>query len=75
MVLEQLEYLYKNPHYLDYLRYNPRWYKILYHDPEMFSEFIKEANNNLHITKKDTIKDFNKKLSFASSLLQYLAKK
>lgn len=75
MVLEQLQYLYNNPQYLEYLRYNPRWYKILYHDPTMFNEFINEANVKLHITKKDTIKDLNKKLSFASSLLQYLAKK
>ena len=75
MVLEQLQYLYRNPNYLEYLRYNPRWYKILYHDSEMFVEFINEANTNLHLTKKDTLKDFNKKLSFASSLIQYLVKK
>ena len=75
MVLEQLQYLYSNPQYLEYLRYNPRWYKILYHDPDMFTEFINEANSKLHLTKKDTILDWNKKLSFASSLLQYLAKK
>jgi hypothetical protein len=75
MVLEQLEYLYKNPHYLEYLRYNPRWYKILYYDSDMLKDFINEANTNLHLRKRDTLLEFNKKLSFVSSLMQYLAKK
>ena len=75
MVLKQLEYLYENPPYLNYLRYNPRWYKILHYEPSLFSDFINEANLKMHLTKKDTLKDFNKKLSFVSSLMQYLAKK
>lgn len=69
------KYLYDNPIYLEYLRYNPRWYKILHYDPDKFSSFIEEANQKLHLTKKDTIIEFNKKLSFVSSLMQYLAKK
>lgn len=75
MVLEHLKYLYDNPIYLDYLRNNPRWYKILYYNPEMFNEFIKEANEKLHLTSKDSLNDFSKKLSFVSTLMQYLAKK
>jgi hypothetical protein len=75
MVLKQLEYLYDNPLYLNYLRYNPKWYKILYYEPSMFVDFINEANEKMHLTRKDTLKDFNKKLSFVSSLMQYLAKK
>ena len=75
MVLETLEFLYANPHYLNYLRNNPRWYKILYYEPKMFDEFIKEADIKMHLTKKDTLTSFNKKLSFVSSLMQYLAKK
>ena len=75
MVLKQLEYLYENPMYLDYLRHNPRWYKILHYEPLLFDDFILEANEKLHLTRKDTLKDFNKKLSFVSSLMQYLAKK
>lgn len=69
------KYLYDNPLYLEYLRYNPRWYKILHYDPSMFDSFISEANQKMHLTKKDSIAEFNKKLSFVSSLMQYLAKK
>ena len=69
------KFFYENPMYLDYLRYHPRWYKILYYDPTMMELFMQEANTNLHLTKKDTIIEFNKKLSFVSSLMQYLAKK
>ena len=75
MVLKHLEYLYANPTYLDYLRNNPRWYKILHYDPSMFEAFIEEANRELHLTKRDSLLEFNKKLSFVSSLMQYLAKK
>lgn len=75
MVLEQMSYLYQNPHYLMYLRYNPRWYKILHYDSEKFQDFIKEANINLHLTNKDRLKKWNKNLSFISSMLGYLAKK
>ena len=75
MVLEQLNYLYANPHYLNYLRYNPKWYKILYYDSTLFEAFIEEANVNLHLTKKDSIRSLNNKLSFISTLMQYLAKK
>lgn len=70
-----MKYFYDNPHYLEYLRYNPRWYKILYYEPSMINDFIEEANNALHLTKRDTLVDFNKKLSFVSTLMQYLAKK
>ena len=70
-----MNYFYDNPQYLEYLRYNPRWYKILYYEPTMLEDFIQEANNKLHLTKRDTIIDFNKKLSFVSTLMQYLAKK
>ena len=69
------KFLYDNPIYLEYLRYNPRWYKILHYQPEMFDSFLQEAKEKLHLTKKDTIIEFNKKLSFVSSLMQYLAKK
>jgi hypothetical protein len=41
----------------------------------MLKDFINEANTNLHLTKRDTLLEFNKKLSFVSSLMQYLAKK
>ena len=41
----------------------------------MFAEFIKEADIKMHLTKKDSLASFNKKLSFVSSLMQYLAKK
>ena len=75
MVLEHLNYLYENPHYLNYLRSNPRWYKILHYEPKLFTEFIKEANEKMHLTRKDSLVSFNKKLSFVSSLMQYLAKK
>lgn len=75
MVLDILNYLYNNPIYLQYLRYHPRWYKILYYSPEYFDEFINEANIEMHLTKKDSFAQFNKKLSFVSSLLEYLAKK
>lgn len=69
------DYLYNNPIYLEYLRYNPKWYKILHYNPDMLTIMIEEANVALHLTKKDTILEFNKKLSFVSSLMQYLAKK
>lgn len=69
------KYFYENPVYLEYLRYNPRWYKILHYDPSLFDSFILEANQKLHLTKKDSIAEFNKKLSFVSALMQYLAKK
>ena len=75
MVLEQLMFCYQNPLYLNYLRYNPRWYKILYYNPDAFLDFIKEANTHMHLTTKDRFIGFNKKLSFVSSLLGYLAKK
>ena len=75
MVLEQLNYLYNNPIYLDYLRYNPHWYKILHYNPDAFADFMNEANAKMHITSKDRFIAFNKKLSFVSSLLGYLAKK
>lgn len=70
-----MQYFYDNPIYLEYLRYHPRWYKILHYDPEMFSAFLEEANKELHLTKRDSLLEFNKKLSFVSSLMQYLAKK
>ena len=70
-----MQFFYKNPVYLEYLRYNPRWYKILYYDSNMLKDFINEAHTNLHLTKRDTLLEFNKKLSFVSSLMQYLAKK
>ena len=70
-----MNYFYNNPHYLEYLRYNPRWYKILYYEPTMIKDFIEEANVALHLTKRDSLVDFNKKLSFVSTLMQYLAKK
>ena len=38
-------------------------------------EFINEANEKLHLTSKDNLNEFSKKLSFASTLMQYLAKK
>ena len=69
------DYLYNNPIYLEYLRYNPKWYKILHYNPDMLTIMIEEANVALHLTKKDTILEFNKKLSFVSSLMQCLAKK
>lgn len=69
------KYFYEHPIYLEYLRYNPRWYKILHYDPSMFDTFIAEANEKLHLTKKDSIAEFNKKLSFVTSLMHYLAKK
>jgi len=75
MVLEQMNYLYQNEQYLTYIRFNPKWYKILHYDPSLFSSFIEEANEKMHLTKKDSMLDFNKKLSFVSSLMQYLAKK
>lgn len=75
MVLEQLNYLYQNPHYLDFLRYNPQWYKILHYHPEFFNDFLNEANIKMHLKPRDRFVDFNKKLSFVSSLLGYLAKK
>ena len=70
-----MKYFYDNPVYLEYLRYNPRWYKILHYEPSMIKDFLLEANTNLHLTKKDSLLEFNKKLSFVSSLMQYLAKK
>lgn len=70
-----MNYFYDNPVYLEYLRYNPKWYKILYYDSDMLKDFILEANTNLHLTKRDSLLEFNKKLSFVSSLMQYLAKK
>ncbi len=70
-----MKYFYDNPLHLEYLRYHPRWYKILYHEPSMLSSFIEEANRELHLTKRDSLLEFNKKLSFVSSLMQYLAKK
>lgn len=70
-----MKYFYNNPVYLEYLRYNPRWYKILYYDQTMLDSFIKEANEKMHLTKRDSLLEFNKKLSFVSSLMQYLAKK
>ena len=70
-----MNYFYNNPHYLEYLRYHPKWYKILHYEPSMINEFIEEANVALHLTKRDTLIDFNKKLSFVSTLMQYLAKK
>ena len=70
-----MKYFYDNPVYLEYLRYNPRWYKILYYDPSMLNAFLEEANTNLHLTKRDSLLEINKKLSFISSLMQYLAKK
>ena len=70
-----MKYFYDNPLYLEYLRYNPRWYKILHYDQTMFDTFINEANEKMHLTKRDSLLDFNKKLSFVSSLMQYLAKK
>ncbi len=70
-----MKYFYDNPIYLEYLRYNPRWYKILHYDPSLFTSFINEANQKLHLTKRDSLLEFNKKLSFVSSLMQYLAKK
>ena len=70
-----MNYFYNNPEYLEYLRYNPKWYKILYYEPTMLKDFIEEANISLHLTKRDTLLDFNKKLSFVSTLMQYLAKK
>ena len=70
-----MNYFYDNPIYLEYLRYNPKWYKILYYDSDMLKDFILEANTNLHLTKRDSLLEFNKKLSFVSSLMQYLAKK
>lgn len=70
-----MKYFYDNPIYLEYLRYNPKWYKILYYDPDMLKDFITEANTTLHLTKRDSLLEFNKKLSFVSSLMQYLAKK
>ena len=41
----------------------------------MLKDFIDETNTNLHLTKRDSLVEFNKKLSFVSSLMQYLAKK
>jgi hypothetical protein len=41
----------------------------------MLPSFIEEANRELHLTKRDSLLEFNKKLSFVSSLMQYLAKK
>jgi hypothetical protein len=70
-----MKYFYDNPIYLEYLRYNPKWYKILYYDPNMLNDFILEANTNLHLTKRDSLVEFNKKLSFVSTLMQYLVKK
>ena len=70
-----MNYFYDNPVHLEYLRYHPRWYKILYYDNSMLKDFIEEANTNLHLTKRDSLLEFNKKLSFVSSLMQYLAKK
>ena len=70
-----MEFFYENPVYLEYLRYNPKWYKILYYDSNMLNDFIQEANGKLHLTKRDSLLEFNKKLSFVSSLMQYLAKK
>ena len=70
-----MKYFYDNPIYLEYLIYHPRWYKILHYDPSMFNAFIEEANKELHLTKRDSLLEFNKKLSFVSSLMQYLAKK
>ena len=70
-----MKFFYENPVYLEYLRYNPRWYKILYYDSTMLNDFMQEANSNLHLTKRDSLLEFNKKLSFVSSLMQYLAKK
>ena len=70
-----MKYFYDNPIYLEYLRYHPRWYKILHYDPNMLEAFLEEANTNLHLTKRDSLLEFNKKLSFVSSLMQYLAKK
>ena len=36
---------------------------------------VKAEFKELHLTKKDSLLEFNKKLSFVSSLMQYLAKK
>ena len=70
-----MQFFYDNPIYLEYLRYHPRWYKILHYDSNMFDAFLEEANKELHLTKRDSLLEFNKKLSFVSSLMQYLAKK
>lgn len=70
-----MKYFYDNPIHLEYLRYHPRWYKILHYEPTMLPLFIEEANRELHLTKRDSLLEFNKKLSFVSSLMQYLAKK
>jgi hypothetical protein len=70
-----MKYFYDNPIHLEYLRYHPRWYKILHYEPSMLPSVIEEANRELHLTKRDSLLEFNKKLSFVSSLMQYLAKK
>ena len=75
MVLEQLGFLYQNPLYLEYLRFHPQWYKILHYSPESFKDFLEEANAAMHLTSKDRLVDLNKKMSFISSLIGYLAKK
>ncbi len=63
-----MDYMYKNPIYLNYLRYHPKWYKILYYDPTRLSEFIKEAQKSMNMTTSDRLKKLNSQLSFISGL-------
>ena len=55
-----MKYFYDNPIHLEYLRYHPRWYKILHYEPSMLPSFIEEANRELHLTKRDSLLEFNK---------------
>ncbi|MFI3252566.1 MAG: YlbE-like family protein [bacterium] len=63
-----MDYMYRNPVYLNYLRYHPKWYKILYYDQTRLKEFIAEAQKSMNITTSDRLKKLNSQLSFISSI-------
>ncbi len=67
-----MDFMYKNPIYLNYLRYHPKWYKILYYDPNRLKDFTLEAQKSMNMTTKDRISKLNSQLSFISGIASML---
>ncbi len=61
-----------HPYIARYLRENSYWYKYLTRDPSSLQQLENEMKERYHLTAKDRIEDFSKKIELIRNFMDIL---
>lgn len=72
MIKRVIADLYKNNDMLFYLRTHPEWYKVLNRHPNYYSQFTKEAKEELKLTLNHKLDRFKNQIHLLSLVKEYM---